>query len=185
MSHLSPPSGEPPFQHEHTSGAGADFSLAAEPQPYEPNGPGVTPRPPSPSARRSWGLPIATGLAGLAVGVGGTLGAQAALTSSAQTSILTNAIEDCGLEGTSGLRLADGDRTLTFDHQGEDQTSGANIFELYCLFDALDMPEYVSSHMGQTTSMDGRQTESWGDLEISWSYHPDRGMDGIIVVRDK
>src|SRR5690554_4666280 len=99
MSHLTPPApppGEPSPQQDNTSGAGADFSLAAEPHPSEPSSTDATPPPLSRGGRRSWGLPIATGLAGLALGVGGTLGAQAAMTGSAQNSLLTDAIEECG-----------------------------------------------------------------------------------------
>jgi len=129
-------------------------------------------------------IPVVAGVIGVAVGAGGLLAVQSLLADSARSSVLASAVEDCGLEGSAGLRLADGNRTLTFDHKGEDQSTGADIFDLYCLFDALDMPEYISSHMGQTTSLDGRQSESWGDLDISWSYHPDRGMDGVITVRE-
>ena len=35
-----------------------------------------------------------------------------------------------------------------------------------------------------TTSIDGRQTESWDGITIEWSYHPDRGSDMVITLEN-
>lgn len=32
--------------------------------------------------------------------------------------------------------------------------------------------------------MDGRQTETWNNLELSWSYHPDRGADFVVTLEE-
>ena len=80
------------------------------------------------------------------------------------------------------MTIQDDGATLTFDHRGEDEYTGGDIADIMCVFGELDMPSRISTHMGQTTSMDGRQSATWDDLEIQWSYHPDRGMDGMITV---
>lgn len=84
-----------------------------------------------------------------------------------------------------GFFLGDDGRSLTFDMQGEDELSGASATDIYCVFSALDMPASVDSHVGQTTSMDGRQSATWDNIEIQWSYHPDRGLDGVLTVMDE
>lgn len=169
---------------------------ARPPQPASSSGAPAAPR-------RTWLLPTATGVVGLVLGVGLTSGfhglqdaaerraadraaADAAAEEEAQTearrAVLADAVEGCAGFGKEGLTLGDDGATLTFDMKGEDDFRGASIDGLACIFGALEMPSNVSSHIDQTTSMDGRQTESWGDLTISWSYHPDRGLDGVLTV---
>lgn len=43
--------------------------------------------------------------------------------------------------------------------------------------EALGLPESVLNRMNQTRSMDGIQSYSTDDLEITWTYHPDKGME--------
>lgn len=43
--------------------------------------------------------------------------------------------------------------------------------------EALELPESVLNRMNQTRSMDGIQTYSTDDLDISWTYHPNRGLE--------
>lgn len=43
--------------------------------------------------------------------------------------------------------------------------------------DALELPESVLNKMNQTRSMDGIQSYSTDDLEITWIYHPDKGLE--------
>ncbi|MDF2847135.1 MAG: hypothetical protein K0R97_1117 [Oerskovia sp.] len=147
--------------------------------------------------RPQWVLPAITGVLGLVVGVIGTLGVTsaqeaadeqaradaAAAAKEAQQAVLQAAMSACGLDdGDPGLQVGDEGRTLTVDHRGGDDSAGASSEELFCIVDALDTPSSVVSHMEQTTSMDGRQTESWDNITVSWSYHPDRGMDSIFTV---
>ena len=42
---------------------------------------------------------------------------------------------------------------------------------------ALGLPESVLNRMNQTRSMDGIQSYSNDELEITWTYHPDKGME--------
>ena len=47
----------------------------------------------------------------------------------------------------------------------------------------LKNPDYVFDLIGTTRALDGRQTESWGKFRATWSYHPDSGLQLLIVVQ--
>lgn len=135
--------------------------------------------------------PVLTGVVGVVVGAGLALaialplalsdgGASGSAAGSPHAEVLVAAVEACG--SPLGVRLEDEGATVAFDHRGEDEVTGGDLADLMCVFTELDMPSRISTHMGQTTSMDGRQSATWDGLEIQWSYHPDRGMDGMITV---
>ena len=155
-------------------------------------------------ARRRWVLPAITGVAGFLLGAA-TLAGALAIEASVQTSraatvaantktseaaaeaasarILPVAVDKCGLSGDDDVLLGDGGFSLTVNHHGNDDfNSGINNTDLDCLTSSLGMPSAAKSHMQQTTSMDGRQTETWDKISVSWSYHPDRGEDSIFTV---
>lgn len=96
--------------------------------------------------------------------------------------LLTSAFESCG--GPEGIEVTDAGRTMLFDVEGDDEYSGASIDDLACMLFDLDIPDSTIANMEQTTSMDGRQSDEWDDFGITWSYHPDRGLDGVITVID-
>lgn len=143
-----------------------------------------SPTPAGARQRPAWQVPTATGVAGLVLGAALMAGVMSIRAGGGQPSLLSDAVEACGLTSVTGIRLADEGRSVTFDMKGEDDATGAGIVDIACLFGELDMPSAVMSHIDQTTSMDGRQTETWGDLTISWSYHPRRGLDGVLTVTD-
>ncbi|MGO1173704.1 MAG: hypothetical protein ACTHXO_03890 [Actinomycetaceae bacterium] len=167
----------------------------------------TTPEPhPDPRAGRGSGVPrstaVLTGISGLVLGAGGTLAvvalagsgsAEAAdppssvvdtiVPSPAEQSLSTAATE-CAVSATDGLELVDEGRTITFDNRGGEDFAGAAYSDIACVFDALALPATIDTHIGQTTSLDGRQTAHWEDFEIQWSYHPDRGLDGLVTVVD-
>ena len=96
---------------------------------------------------------------------------------------LKDAHADCDFSlASTGIDLNDRGCSLTFDSKGEKDLTGANSSDIVCLLAALKVPSSVASHIDQTTSMDGRQTETWDRITISWSYHPSRGFDGVISV---
>jgi len=43
--------------------------------------------------------------------------------------------------------------------------------------EALGLPESVLNRMGQTRSMDGIQSYSTDEIEVTWTYHPNKGME--------
>lgn len=183
-----PPAAEPPGEKSQASlGSTAPAHEGYPPAPHSSYSPVNVPDygQSAPTRRPAWVLPTITGFVGLVAGVTLVLGVQAALDGSADRSrqaVLTGAVESCGLEGADGITLGDEGTTLTFDMQGEDDFSGADYFDIACVFAGLDMPSSILSHIDQTTSLDGRQSETWNGMTISWSYHPGRGLDGIVSV---
>ncbi len=176
--------------------------------PTQPGAPSAGGQPSRP--RPAWLVPVLTGVLGVVIGSAGTAlisgqravaadraeasasaasaSASAAAEEKAQAergAVLTDAADACGTNHVYGTTLADGGTSLTFDMRGEEDARGADIATIMCVFDELKMPSAVLSHIKQTTSMDGRQTETWDNITVSWSYHPDRGLDGVLTVAEK
>jgi hypothetical protein len=101
----------------------------------------------------------------------------------ARRGILAAAVESCGLNPVSA-QIGDGGFSLDLEGRGKDDLSGVSSAGLWCFVDAMKTPSSVVSHMEQTTSLDGRQAEEFDGIEVSWSYHPDRGMDSVWVVQE-
>lgn len=151
--------------------------------------PGEAPTPTSTLPLPAWALPTITGVAGLIlggliVGVGGsvTTALVAAGAGSAPSTVFASVLDDCDLKNDANSEIADEGHTLTVESRGEEDITGLGYGDLMCILDGLDTPRAVISHFEQTTSMDGRQTESWESLTLSWSYHPDRGADFIVTL---
>ena len=49
--------------------------------------------------------------------------------------------------------------------------------------EALGLPESVLNKMNQTRSMDGIQSYSASELDIDWTYHPDRGLEVNYTIK--
>lgn len=49
-----------------------------------------------------------------------------------------------------------------------------------CLIGETDAPDSLGSEIEQTSAMMGRQSESWDDLTLEWSYHPDSGLSAVL-----
>lgn len=152
-----------------------------------------------------WFLPVATGVAGLLLGSVLGVGIVSAVHSAAESqaadtadaaakaaaddqqaraAVFSDAVEKCDA-ATSQAEVSDGGMTMTINNVGKkDGGYGLDATTMWCVIDALGAPSSATSHMEQTTSMDGRQTESWDDIEVSWSYHPDRGMDSVWKIAE-
>ena len=48
---------------------------------------------------------------------------------------------------------------------------------------ALNLPDSVLNRMGQTRALDGTQTYSTDDLDVSWTYHPDNGLQVLYALK--
>ncbi len=96
---------------------------------------------------------------------------------------LARAHEACLPDGGVGIRLADDDRTLLLDTQGEDDLVGADYADLACLLLELDVPDRVVAQIDSTRALDGRQSDTWDRFTATWSYHPGSGLD-LLVVED-
>lgn len=148
--------------------------------------------PPSlPTSKRRWWPAVISGMVVLLIGAGVAVFlllrkdspvtplAQPVPTTAGPTALRT-AYESCGRVG----EISDGDRTLFLDMRGEEAGSGVlSISDITCILGGLNTPSYVIHEMEQTRALDGRQSETWGDFEASWSYHPDDGLDVLIRER--
>ncbi len=56
------------------------------------------------------------------------------------------------------------------------------ILAIYSVNEALGLPDSVITQMGQTRSIDGRQSYSNSDVEVSWTYHPDNGLEILYMA---
>lgn len=92
--------------------------------------------------------------------------------------VLDVAAGECSVAG-----IGDGGRSLTLNMEGDDYGSGELAHaDVMCVLGELEVPDVVLDKMGATRSLDGRQSDEWGDVEASWSYHPDNGLDVILEL---
>ncbi len=47
----------------------------------------------------------------------------------------------------------------------------------------LGFPSSVSEEMAETRALDGKQTASTDEYEVSWTYHPDSGLETMFKVK--
>jgi hypothetical protein len=115
-----------------------------------------------------------------------TVGAVIALTASlagCSTSYtgFQDAVETC--TASNGVLVSDNGATLSVDMMGEEDYTGAGYGDVMCLLDAVKTPDYIISSIEATRALDGRQHDEFDGIEVSWSYHPDSGLD--IVYHKK
>ncbi len=60
----------------------------------------------------------------------------------------------------------------------------AGVMDIMKIIKALELPNSLYSEMVSTNALMGRQTETFGDIQVSWSYHPDNGLDAIFKLVD-
>lgn len=92
---------------------------------------------------------------------------------------LKNAIDDCESDGTT--LSSDGESIIVNAKNGYDYTSDVDIVTIIA---ALGLPDSLGEEMASTNALMGRQTETYDDYEVSWSYHPDNGLDAIFKYID-
>jgi hypothetical protein len=130
--------------------------------------------PPQQQTRRRW-VPFA--VAGAFVVVAGVITTVVLVANSASLS-------DARTQCEAGI-LGDGGDTLLIDMMGEEYTSGtATIGDVDCVLAELDAPTSVTARMDSTRALDGMQTATWDGYSVSWTYHPDDGLDLIITESD-
>ncbi len=64
-----------------------------------------------------------------------------------------------------------------------DDYADTNAFTMIQLVNyELGFPSWVWEDMCATRSLDGRQSETHGRYEVSWTYHPNTGMEVIYKI---
>ncbi|MCI8306777.1 MAG: DUF2116 family Zn-ribbon domain-containing protein [Lachnospiraceae bacterium] len=77
-------------------------------------------------------------------------------------------------------RIADDGSYLFVDTNTSDKDDEIDYVAYLAILEineALALPESVNNKMNQTRSMDGIQTESGEGFEVSWTYHPEKGLE--------
>jgi hypothetical protein len=105
------------------------------------------------------------------------------LTSMKSDNRLKTAMENCEVTDSLGFTLADDNQSLVFDGSGKTDYIGGDFSDLVCVIDDLKAPSTVESRMLSTNSLMGVQNAEWDGISISWSYHPDNGLDANLEIQ--
>lgn len=137
-----------------------------------------------PRRSQRWIAPGFTGLAiGLVMGFAAGFGLASAPTDSGSLNekSITAAVENCGMD-SAGYTILDEGAAIELDTKGEDFfDTGTEDYTAYtCMLSELGVPESTQQKIGRTRALDGTQSDSWGGLKASWSYHPDNGANVLI-----
>lgn len=65
----------------------------------------------------------------------------------------------------------------------DDYTSTTAYYKLQSINSDLGFSSAVFEEMGETRSIDGRQSASSDKYEVSWTYHPDQGLEVMYKVK--
>lgn len=106
-----------------------------------------------------------------------TVVAAMTLTGCAGFDTFQKAYDTCG--APTGITVSDGGKSLIINGTGE-ESYGATIYDTVCVLTEVKVPSYIISNMETTNSLMGRQSDEFDGTAISWSYHPDNGLDIVI-----
>lgn len=79
----------------------------------------------------------------------------------------------------TGVTVSDGGKSIIINGMGE-ESYGATVYDTACILSAINTPSYILSNMETTNSLMGRQSDTFDGIDVSWSYHPDNGLDVVI-----
>lgn len=71
---------------------------------------------------------------------------------------------------------------LSISVDSTDKYDSDGIKDIRTIINELDLPDSLIDAMESTNALMGRQKETYGDYEVSWSYHPDNGLDAIFRI---
>lgn len=92
--------------------------------------------------------------------------------------LLKNAYD--AVKGNSRITLASDGLSITVDSKNEyDYTS---LLDILTIITKLKLPDSLYDAMVSTNSLMGRQSETYNAWNVSWSYHPDNGLDVIFKL---
>lgn len=124
-------------------------------------------------------MKVGVGVASLVV----VLGLVFFVVGNSSDSRMSDAVASCGLAEASGITFAEDGQSLVFDGKGEDDYTGGEFTDVQCLLTALEAPSTVWAQMLKTSSNDGQQEFDFDGINVSWSYHPDSGLDTNFVIQ--
>jgi hypothetical protein len=139
--------------------------------------------PAAPAKAPLYKRPLVLIIAGAAVAVVVIAIVVLVVVSVSRPSDLQQAATTCKLTHSAYAEVADGGKTLTLDGASQAGGDGLSITQLACVLRSLKVTDAVVTQMDSTTSLQGRQTGSWSDVNASWTYHPDNGLDIILTSK--
>jgi len=104
----------------------------------------------------------------------------AAIEAANSTTVLEDAVSDCGVEGNEFFDVGDEGYSLNIDGKPDKKKRGAKLADTICVLFAIEVPDSVIGRMENTTSLQGVQEAEWDTFTVRWTYHPDNGFDVII-----
>ena len=94
---------------------------------------------------------------------------------------IENAADFCLKDGRAlGFSIDEDGKGAYMDGAGEDEIFAMDYSSQRCILRQLDVPSSVTSRIGNTNSLMGMQEAEWDNVSISWTYHPDNGLDVSI-----
>lgn len=152
--------------------------------------------PERPRTSRNWSVWIA-GITCLVVGFSGgmAVGTSSGDRSGTQTSASNDsgAVDDHAVLSPVSAALdscdidSSGSSVLVMDAGASvELNAGYGVGDVYpsdveCVLTELGSPQSVYARMGRTRALDGTQTAEWGLYTATWTYHPENGLNVIVV----
>lgn len=92
---------------------------------------------------------------------------------------LATAYNKCSASGTS---LSSDRASIIVDALNKYDYDAAS--DVLVIIKTLGLPDSLYDEMCETNALMGRQTESYEYYDVSWSYHPDNGLDVIFKYKN-
>ena len=125
-------------------------------------------------------MKLLTGAALLALALSGCGGPSLADAQTKCERDLKEEVTDAGYVNSDGYFSLDGDvLTVRQPEPGDSQTLFA-FDGAKCVINETGGPSSIGSKIQTTKGIDGRQSDTYGNLEVSWTYDPDHGLQVIF-----
>lgn len=96
-------------------------------------------------------------------------------------STFNNAADECLALSDRGLTIDEDGRSMYLNGEGE-ESGGMGVFSQVCILEELGVPDSVFDRINNTNSTMGVQEASWDNFQMSWSYHPNNGLDVSVEL---
>ncbi len=110
----------------------------------------------------------------------GDSGASESASDEAPETALIAAVDECGVDSDPSFDLGDEGYTLSIDGKGDEDSLGADLTDIACVLNALDVSDAVIGRIDNTRALDGTLEGDWDGFTATWSYHPDSGLSMVI-----
>ncbi|GGI01388.1 hypothetical protein GCM10007170_40710 [Arthrobacter liuii] len=92
----------------------------------------------------------------------------------------SNLICTCRVEYPTSGPLVRSNRQPAYDHRRR-RPHGLSLKEIFCVLNALSVPDSVVTQMDATRALDGMQRASWDKISATWTYHPNTRFRVILT----